>query len=286
MRHRRRRSLVAVLVIIIAVAVIVAVIPRFVNRVILGRHWPTAEQVSIERIEHDGWGRLLETYVSNKGEVDYAAWKAKPVDVRALDDYLAELGRADTALPASHEAVLAYWINAYNALTVRGILREYPTTSIRNHTRWFGYHIWRDFQLIVGEDRHSLEGIEHQILRSMGEPRIHFAIVCASAGCPPLRDEAYVAERLEQQLAENAREFLRRPGNFRADAAARRIYLSQILQLFAGDFGPDQSAILRAIAPYLPDDESRQLAISGRVVVSYLEYDWSLNEQRAARTDR
>ncbi|MCP4172364.1 MAG: DUF547 domain-containing protein [Fuerstiella sp.] len=112
----------------------------------------------------------------------WRAWHSSAVDIRALDRYLST-GRANQT---TKNGKLAFWINAYNAATIRGILREYPTTSIRNHTaRLFGYNIWKQLQLYVGNKAHSLEGIEHQVLRKMNEPRIHFAIVCASIGCPP-----------------------------------------------------------------------------------------------------
>jgi hypothetical protein len=117
--------------------------------------------------------------------VDYQAWKNSPDDLAALEKYLATLSRADTLAQASKAGKLASWINFYNALTVHGILEVYPTTSIRKHTAVaFGYNIWKDLLLPVSGAKHSLEDIEHKILRKMDEPRIHFAIVCASIGCP------------------------------------------------------------------------------------------------------
>ncbi len=178
---------------------------------------------------------------------------------------------------------MAFWINAYNAVTVRGILREYPTTSIRNHTaKIFGYNIWKDLLLVVGGRSYSLEDIEHKVLRHMRDPRIHFAIVCASKGCPRLRNEAYTAERLERQLDDNARHFFAQRQNFRYDPARRHFELSSILKWFGRDFGEDDRAVLRAIAPFLPESAS-QVASTGGVTVSYLTYDWSLNDQPARR---
>lgn len=151
----------------------------------LGRTWKNQDQISIENINHDDYDALLKKYVNQEGRVNYQAWKASRKDRQQLLNYLAHLSQANPTLRASKEARLAYWINAYNAVTIEGIMQVYPTTSIRNHTaKIFGYNIWKDLYLVVGKDRYSLEQIEHEVLRKMNEPRIHFAIVCASIGCP------------------------------------------------------------------------------------------------------
>ena len=183
------------------------------------------------------------------------------------------------------EGQLAFWINAYNAVTIKGILREYPTSSIRNHTaKLFGYNIWYDLLLIVGDSKISLHDVEHEVLRKTGEPRIHFAIVCASHSCPRLLNEAYTVEMLEEQLTTNTQNFFANRDNFRYSNGT--FYLSSILKWFAEDFGSIQSAQLRSIAPYLPDRASQQAAASGSGRISYLSYDWSLNEQPPARNAR
>lgn len=248
--------------------------------VVVGRDAPPAERVDVERIDHAPWEKLLKKYVDDRGRVAYGAWKASGEDRKALEEYLASLSAARASQGGPREAVLAYWINAYNALTIHGILREYPTTSIRNHTaRFFGYNIWKDLQLLVEGRPRSLEQIEHAVLRKMNEPRIHFAIVCASVGCPRLRNEAYTANRLESQLSENAREFFADPANFAFDAEAGVFSASPILSWFAADFGATERDRLRTIAPWLPA-EAREAALSGRVRLRYLPYDWSLNDQQ------
>jgi hypothetical protein len=201
-----------------------------------------------------------------------------------LDGYLAHLSAAAFTRQSGRDAQLAFWINAYNAVTVKGILREYPTSSIRNHTaKLVGYNIWKDLQLPVEGKRYSLDQIEHEILRKMGEPRIHFAIVCASIGCPRLLNEAYTAHKLEEQLTANAQAFFADPTKFQHDAARRTIAVSPILKWFAGDFGASQADQLRQIAPYLPNVSARQLAQSGQARVRYLDYDWGLNDRGGAR---
>jgi len=169
-------------------------------------------------------------------------------------------------------------------VTLKGILREYPTDSIRNHTaKLWGYNIWDDLYLAVGDGKYSLNQMEHEILRKAGEPRIHFAIVCASIGCPRLLARAYTPEQLDAQLAINTQQFFSDPSKFRYDAASSQIWISPILSWFAGDFGSNLAAQMATIAPYLPDEAAQQLARSGSARVAYLEYDWGLNDRAKAR---
>ncbi len=255
------------------------------TKVTIGQPVPAGKRVSIDRIDHSQWNTLLKKYVDSVGRVDYAAWQHSTSDVRALDSYLASLSYADPRIQSSREAQLAYWINAYNAATIKGVLREYPTSSIRNHTaKLYGYNIWHDLLLAVGNTKISLNDIEHKVLRKMGEPRVHFAIVCASHSCPRLLNEAYAAKTVEQQLTTNSRNFFASRENFQYTNGA--FYLSSILKWFAEDFGANRSAQLRSIAPYLPEASAQQAAAAGLGRISYLEYDWSLNEQPTARNAR
>lgn len=250
----------------------------------VGINVPAAQRAPMSNIDHAAWDTLLRKYVDTRGNVAYKAWKQSAADTQRLDRYLVTLSHADANLPAPKSAHLAFWINAYNAVTIKGILREYPTTSIRNHTaRLYGYNIWKDLKLVVGGAPISLEEIEHKRLRIMGEPRIHFAIVCASRSCPRLLGEAYQAGKLEQQLKTNSVQFFAQPGNFRYDAAGRRFYLSSILKWFADDFGNSQAARLRQIAPYLPTRAAYDAAVANSVSVTYQQYHWHLNDQAAAR---
>ena len=242
---------------------------------------PPDRAVPLDRVDHGQWDRLLREYVDAEGLVDYARWQQSPADRRRLKQYLETLTRGDPAATTSREGRLAFWINAYNALTIHGILEVYPTSSIRNHTpRLFGYNLWEDLPLEVGSKRHSLNAIEHKILRKLGEPRIHFAIVRASIGCPPLRAEAYTPGRLEDQLADNTRTFFSRPEHFQADVSRKRVEVSPILKWFREDFGPTPRESLTGLADYLPDEAVRQMVESGNFSVYYLDYDWGLNDQQ------
>jgi len=118
----------------------------------------------------------------------------------------------------------------------------------------------------------------------MGEPRIHFAIVCASFSCPRLLNQAYTADQLERQLAANTRNFFANPQNFRYESGT--FYMSSILSWFEADFGGSQDEQLKSITPYLPDRTSQQAAASGAGRISYLKYNWSLNDQKTARSER
>lgn len=264
----------------LAVAVGTFVTLRLTRPVVfIGQAWPANQRVSCRDISHQSWNKLLQRFVDGNGNVDYASWKKSDVAVRQLDDYLTSLSRMDPHRLSDTSYRIAFWINAYNAATVRGILREYPTTSIQNHVaRVSGYNIWRDLRLIVGDTHYSLGEIEHAILRPMNEPRIHFAIVCASRGCPRLLNEAYTAENLEQQLQENTLAFFADPAKCSADAENHELQLSPILSWYATDFGSSTPAILQRIADWLPN-EARTLARSKDVRIVYLDYDWDLNQQ-------
>ena len=257
------------------------------NKVSVGRNVSRRKLVSMDQIKHSVWDELLERYVDDRGNVAYSQWQKSAADTRALDAYLAALSAADPQSSAIKPAQVVFWINAYNAVTVRGILREYPTTSIRNHTpKVFGYNIWYDLLLTVGGRQYSLHQMEHEILRKMGEPRIHFAIVCASRSCPRLSNEAYAVDKLEDQLTNNTNVFFANPGNFRFDPGSRRMQLSSIVKWFSEDFGDGQAAQLRTIAPYLPNRRAHDAALANAVVISYLKYDWLLNDQATAGTVR
>jgi hypothetical protein len=246
--------------------------------VLVGQVVPAARRIPLGEVDHGAWDELLQKYVDPQGRVDYGGWQASAADVRALDRYLD--GLSSTNEEGSRDQQLAYWINAYNAVTVKGILREYPTTSIRNHTAvLFGYNIWKNLKLQVNGKQISLDDMEHQILRKMNEPRIHFAIVCASLGCPKLLNRAYLPDRIDRQLTSGAQAFFADSGKFRYDARQGTFHLSPILQWFKEDFGSDQAAQLRTIASWLPDEAAARMAAAGMGSIVFLDYDWRLNDR-------
>ncbi|MFT7641658.1 MAG: hypothetical protein ACI9G1_003409 [Pirellulaceae bacterium] len=245
----------------------------------LGGKWPSDQQISMDQIDHSTWNQLLQLYVNGDGNVNYRQWKSNAAHVMALDQYLSSLSQASPNKQSERASQLAYWINAYNAVTIRGIIEVYPTKSIRDHTaRLYGYNIWHDLLLVVGDKGVSLDEMEHKILRPMKEPRIHFAIVCASKSCPKLSNQAYLPKTIDKQLNDNAVDFFSSPRNFKYSPG--QFQLSSILKWFAEDFGSSQRAQLQYFGPFLADAQARSAATAGRGSISYLGYDWDLNDQK------
>jgi hypothetical protein len=242
-----------------------------------------AGSVSVEQIDHSSWDLLLRKYVDGNGMVNYRGLRTSAADRGKLQAYLNLLSTANPRAQASKDAQLAFWINAYNAVTVEGILQKYPTTSIRNHTaKVAGYNIWHDLKLYVAGTPYSLDYMEHKILRKLDEPRIHFAIVCASIGCPRLLNQAYMPKTLNEQLELNSKDFFSRQQNFRYNASANLFEMSAIIDWFGSDFGANKAAQLAKISRWLPTDAARRAAATGSVRVQTLDYDWKLNEQKSA----
>lgn len=209
---------------------------------------------------HGIWNDLLKKHVSDNGNVNYEGFKT---DQRALYNYLKILNDALPDANNTKEDKLAYWINAYNAMTVDLILRNYPLNSIKDIKKPWKQRLWK-----LGEKWYNLEDIEHSILRNMNEPRIHFAIVCASLSCPKLSREAYFAPQLENQLNQATKDFL--SDHSKNNLSINTLELSKIFQWFAKDFKQDGSLIV-----FL--NQYSDIDISAKAKVSFKDYDWSLN---------
>ncbi|MBI1849173.1 MAG: DUF547 domain-containing protein [Planctomycetes bacterium] len=230
------------------------------------------------RFDHSAFDALLKRYVDASGMVDYRTWKEK--DAARLDAYLDAAGCVDPSKLASDDERLAFFINVYNAVTIKGILHFYPTKSIREHTAdGPGFNLWKNFYFRSPVKNYSLDAIENEVLRKMGEPRIHFGIVCASIGCPKLRNEAYVGSRVRDQLQDQGVAFFKDPSKFRLEAGDGRVSTSSILDWFGSDFGSDENARLKFIARFVEGPAKATLE-KGGLKFKFLDYDWSLNEQR------
>jgi hypothetical protein len=228
--------------------------------------------------DHSAFDALLRAHVSG-GAVDYDAFQGNA----AFAAYLEALARADpAALPRAER--LAFWINAYNAYTIQLVNAHGERQSIRNIGKTLGVTLkspWKEEMARVAGKTYSLDDVEHQIIRpQFREPRIHFALVCAARGCPPLRAEAYTGARLEAQLDDQARLFLTAsPDKNRVDTASRTVHLSPILEWYADDFGGTKVALGRYLARFFPKGPAQELLQSGDFELKHTDYDWSLNKR-------
>ncbi|MDH4063128.1 MAG: DUF547 domain-containing protein [Acidobacteriota bacterium] len=224
--------------------------------------------------------------------VDYAALRANRV---AFDRAVAELdspaARAEREWPRAER--LAFWINAYNALTLRAIVDHYPirsglfTLQPRNSIRQID-GVWTDLQWNVAGRRMTLDDIEHRLLRpEFKDARVHFAINCASLSCPPLSAEPYRADVLDMQMDRAARGYLASAPGLQVDGQTVRVssifdwygedFVAQYAPLVPGTRDPVERAIFGAVVTFGPP-EAVSLARSGRARVAFLDYDWSLND--------
>lgn len=215
---------------------------------------------STEAFNHNEWNNLLTQHVSDAGNVDYKSFKSSR---KALTNYITSLGTSMPNDTWKKEDKLVYWINAYNAMTVDLILRNYPLESIKDIKDPWEQRLWK-----LGDKWYNLEEIEHQILRKMDEPRIHFAIVCASFSCPKLQNEAFTASNLEAQLTNATKEFL--SDKNRNNISENDLKLSKIFKWFKKDFEQNGSLI-----DFL--NRYSGISISEKVNKSYLDYNWDLN---------
>ena len=211
--------------------------------------------------DHTPWNRLLQDHVANNGDVDYDAFKTNEAQ---LDEYLAALKNAPPGNDWPRDERLAYWINAYNAFTVKRILNDYPLTSI---TDLDGGDPWKIEWIEIGGQTYSLNNIEHDIIRpQFNEPRIHFAVNCAAASCPPLPNKAFTADNLESMLESNTRAFIRNPTY---NLTSGDVKVSKIFDWYGEDFGNLKNYLNDYLATPIPEDQE----------IGFKEYDWALNKQ-------
>jgi len=209
---------------------------------------------------HAAFSDLLKRYVSAAGNVDYAGLKKEHA---ALDAYLSALSKNTPASSWSRNEKLAYWINAYNAVTLDLILDNYPLTKITDLDKG---KPWDKKIVTLGDERYTLNQIENEIIRpQFNEPRIHFAVNCAAASCPPLRNEAFVASKLESQLEEQTRSFIRNEA-YNA-LSGKTLRASKIFDWYGEDFGDLNEFFGKYMN--LPSDAN----------IEFTEYNWSLNKQ-------
>jgi len=221
-----------------------------------------------EIVDHSAFDSILQEAVQG-GIVDYGKIQNRYQD---LQTYLQSLAKADLKGTSGTEK-LAFFINAYNAHCISGVLSEGQLKSVRQVSEFF-----EKTRFVLAGKELSLDALEHKVLRPMGEPRVHFALVCASMSCPGLAPRAYRAETLDADLDRQAKNFLRDSSKNHLDREKGVFYLSRIFQWFKEDFAKKKGSVLAFITPYLTEADREYLQQKqGRVKVEYLEYDWSLN---------
>jgi hypothetical protein len=210
---------------------------------------------------HEAWDVLLKKYVSATGKVNYKGFKA---DKSKLEDYLKILSNNAPESSWSKEEQMAFWINTYNAFTIKLIVDNYPLSSIQ---KLHGGKPWDHKWIKIGAKTYSLNNIENDILRPQyKDARIHFAVNCAAKSCPPLLNAAWTAANLNSTLDAQAKKFINNTAfNKLSD---KKVEVSKIFEWYAEDFG-NVVAFLNKYAT---------TKVGAKAKVAYLEYDWALNE--------
>jgi len=249
--------------------------------------------------DYSKYDQILQNNVNN-GLVNYKNLKS---DRKQLTEFLNATGTVDEKdfLSWSKDERKAFWINVYNAVTIEGILRNYPIqwgrfmakrrfpqSSIRQISKFWD----TPFVKVMGKDI-TLNQIEHEILRKkFADPRIHFVLVCASIGCPVLDNHAFLPDNLDARLDDAAKAFILNPAKVRLDKAEKKLYLSSIFDWYKKDFkasrkaqseltkyGDKDRGVIRFIVRYLPESD-RAFILQNQPKIKYLSYDWTLNEQK------
>lgn len=252
----------------------------------LWEHWQQQNPQSKTVITHTEWDRFLSTYIVTNNDsttpirgintFNYA--KVTPSDKQTLKAYIAKL----TALPISEynrDQQRAYWTNLYNALTIDVVLDHYPVKSIMDIklSGFFTRGPWEEQLVTVEQQPISLNDIEHRILRPIwNDPRTHYAVNCASLGCPNLSNKAYTAENMEQQLEQAASDFINHPRGVSVNND--ELTVSSIYNWFKEDFGSSDTQIIEHLKQYAKAPLKQQLAAIQKI--SDDQYDWQLNEVR------
>ena len=212
--------------------------------------------------EHQIWDGILQKYVSEVGRVDYAGIKK---DRSTLDQYLKQLEQNPVEDSWARSQELAYWINAYNAFTVDLIIRNYPLQTIMDLDK-----PWDQKFIHLGDRSYSLNEIEHEVVRpTFKDARVHFAFVCAAVSCPKLLNNAYMPQKLDQQLDAQTRFFLNTSGKNQLSTKLAKI--SKLFDWYGEDF-TSQGTLIEFLNRYSKQE------ISAAAKVEFLEYDWTIND--------
>lgn len=221
-------------------------------------------------VQHGEWDALVKKHVSKNGMVDYQGFLK---DKKQLQVYLDKLSANRPTSKWSKNEKMAFWINAYNAFTVKLIVDHYPVKSIKDIKKGIPFvnSVWDIAFIPMGKEKIDLNYIEHTILRKeFKDPRIHAAINCASFSCPLLRNEAYTAVRLDEQLNDAMRRFVNDSQRNQLDKS--NIKISKIFSWFAGDFKLNGSSVVDYLNKYA------KKRVQPNAKIDFLEYQWELND--------
>ena len=224
---------------------------------------------SAAQVDHSAFSAVLGSHVRN-GMVDYAGIKRD----KRFAPYLASLSATAASTLTGHER-LAFWINVYNAYTIKLICDNFPLKSIRDLSNG---KVWDRPLVMIDHTMYSLNEIENDVIRPLGDHRIHFALVCAARSCPPLLSEAYTAQNVDSLLTVQARSFLRDRAVNSFDEVNKRANLSHVFEWYLADFGTTHAELLRTISKYVDQPLGARIAKEAQAwKITWNTYDWSLN---------
>ena len=217
-----------------------------------------------EHVSHSNWDALLSRHVTSEGKVNYDGFKS---DVAKLDKYLKLIGDNEAKTGWSQAEKKAFWLNAYNAWTIKLVLERYPVNSIKDVSA----KPWDKRFIKIGANTHTLNDIENKIIRrQFKDARIHFAVNCAAISCPKLSNKAFTLLNVEKELDRLTKEFFKSENVKLVEKSAQ---LSKIFEWYAEDFIQESESVLKFVEQY------SGMTFHSKVKVSYLDYNWKLNEQ-------
>jgi len=218
----------------------------------------------VEHVSHKSWDALLSKHVTSEGKVNYDGFKS---DIVKLDAYLKLIGDNEAKPGWSSAEKKAFWLNAYNAWTIKLVLERYPVSSIKDVSA----KPWDKRFIKIGANTHTLNDIENKIIRrQFKDARIHFAINCAAISCPKLSNKAFTMINVEKELDALTIAFFKTENVKLAEKSAQ---LSKIFEWYAEDFINESESVLKYVERY------SGITFHPKVKVSYLEYNWKLNKQ-------
>lgn len=227
-----------------------------------------------------GWSRTLQMYVDEQGRTDFKALASDDAELRQFVKFIEKTSPAtDPDLFATKDEVLAYRINAYNALAMYGVISEGIPSDFDSYLKRLKFFNWRS--IVIGGEKTSLSDYENEVIRPMGDPRVHFVLNCMVRSCPRLPQQPFQAGTLQQQLEAVAQEFFNTDKNLRLDADERTVYVSKILDFYTEDFVP--SGKVQDLAQYI--NRYAKMKVPEGYRVKFLDYDWTINQQPAAASN-